>query len=742
MARASHNPDPRDWQRAVRMGWQLNNWIDGDLLSPEDSPSLDNFSDEDRAEVDDLAQVIDILTASSVAIRRLIEQGTLKPSLDRGYQAELGPYGIVELIGQGAMGLVLRAVDQRLEREVAIKIMRAGLVGDRNARMRFMREARAVARLRHANIVAIHEVGESNGIPFLVMEYVDGYSLADRIQAEHPFPGETVAEVFEQIIVGLDQAHRAGIIHRDIKSSNILWDPGTRGIKIADFGLAVLTDNETRITLGETALGTPVYMSPEQANGSPNIDARTDLYSAGVVLFELLTGHLPFEGKHPAVLIRKILEERPALTDRALEPACAQMYKLSLRLLAKHPEDRLPSAQAVLNALHQCGPIDLPERRRMIVKRSVAAVALLVLLVLIVVPWINAKTPAGLVPKTPSLSDARAATEFGGPSRRIVVQWDDDAAWQTFADFEGESVQVLDAVAVNHEEQRVVVAGLADPARDVGISVLNANGRELWTISATDHRRWPDVNQRDTWVCASVIALDVDLVPGEEVVVMCHGDGYPTRISILDLATREFQSTFWHMGHIAKLIVLRDFFPDGRPALAAHGFNNKLDGFDDQIPQTSTYSPWDLTPVAMILDPMDMDGLGPPTTNRVPGLTSSTPIAYRFLNRPYTRTVCRVTGDTDKRARVLQRVDAVFTDDEFANIGDIEVAHAPADAPLARLVVYLQGIDAVNNPRTRGALLVDRNLEPLAFHPTNTGGETRELTLADWRPYWRKIERN
>ena len=253
-------------------------------------------------------------------IARLIEHGILQRSDDPRTPARFGAYEIVGCIGEGGMGIVLRGRDVALNRTVAIKLIRPELADEDEITARFAHEARCAAALRHPNIVTIHATGQEHGTPFLVMEHVDGETLADRIQRVGTLQPASTGEIFRQILAGLQEAHETGLLHRDIKSSNILLDGADDQVKIADFGLARVLTHQTRITLGASALGSPEYMSPEQARGDQDLDPRSDLYSAGIVLYEMLTGRTPFRAETPTGVIFRILHEEP-VDPRSIQPA-------------------------------------------------------------------------------------------------------------------------------------------------------------------------------------------------------------------------------------------------------------------------------------------------------------------------------------------------------------------------------------------------------------------------------------
>jgi serine/threonine-protein kinase len=237
--------------------------------------------------------------------------------------AGLEGYEVSEVLGQGAMGVVLKAFEPALKRWVAIKVLAPDLADDRLARQRFAREAQAAAAVRHEHIITIHAVSEARGLPFLVMEYVAGGSLQEYLDAQGPPDWRAVARLGAQVAAGLAAAHARGLVHRDIKPSNILLHgeaaPGHLGAaRICDFGLARAAE-EVRLTLSGTVVGTPMYMAPEQARCEA-VDARADLFSLGSVLYALATGQEPFPPGNPMAVLRQVCEVVPRPV-RELNPA-------------------------------------------------------------------------------------------------------------------------------------------------------------------------------------------------------------------------------------------------------------------------------------------------------------------------------------------------------------------------------------------------------------------------------------
>ncbi len=285
------------------------------------------------------------------ALRELQERlfpGPRKPGEPLGV---LDGYEVRELLGHGAMGAVFRAVDRGLERPVAIKTLLPHRVADKQAMSRFLQEGKAVAALTHDNIVRVYAVGEAAGIPYLVMEYVQGMTLAARLQKEAPLPLAEIVRLGLDAASGLSAAHAQGLVHRDVKPANLLVQEGTGRVKIVDFGL-VKVAGKSGVSEPGRVLGTPYFMSPEQAEGQTP-DCRTDLFSLGSVLYYACTGRRPFEGSTLLTVLRAVAEENPRPV-RALNPALpAWLEELVAGLLTKDPARRYPTA-AELRRLLLC----------------------------------------------------------------------------------------------------------------------------------------------------------------------------------------------------------------------------------------------------------------------------------------------------------------------------------------------------------------------------------------------------
>jgi WD40 repeat protein/tRNA A-37 threonylcarbamoyl transferase component Bud32 len=271
----------------------------------------------------------------------------------------VGDYELLEEIARGGMGVVYKARQASLNRIVAVKMILAGQLASETDVKRFRSEAAAAARLQHKNIVAIHEVGEHEGQHYFSMDFVDGPSLAEVVR-KGPLPARQAAQCVKTIAEAVEHAHRQGILHRDLKPSNILLDPQGQP-RVTDFGLAKHVASGGRqppdespdsgLTATGQVLGTPSYMPPEQATGEGCVDSRSDVYSLGAVLYELLTGHVPFQAETPALTIQQILETEPVAPARLLPTIPRDLDTVCLKCLQKDPQRRYASAQELADDL-------------------------------------------------------------------------------------------------------------------------------------------------------------------------------------------------------------------------------------------------------------------------------------------------------------------------------------------------------------------------------------------------------
>ncbi len=260
-----------------------------------------------------------------------------------------GRYKVVQEVGKGAMGIVYKAFDPQIDREVALKVLRKDRLTDDEFAQRFFKEAKAIGRLSHPNIVTVYDVGQDHGTIYIAMEFLEGMPLDEAIRDDNLQITE-IGSIGAQIAEALDYAHRKGVIHRDIKPSNIILNSNGR-IKITDFGVAQIED---LLTLHQTQagaiIGTPVYMPPEQINGQ-SVDGRSDLYALGVILYELLTGAKPFTGENFAAVFASVLSHTPDEPAKIVSDISKGQSNLIMKSISKEPDSRFQTGREMSAAL-------------------------------------------------------------------------------------------------------------------------------------------------------------------------------------------------------------------------------------------------------------------------------------------------------------------------------------------------------------------------------------------------------
>jgi hypothetical protein len=273
----------------------------------------------------------------------------LQPPVEPGQLGRFAGYEVLGVIGRGGMGVVLKAIDPALGRLVAIKVLAPQWATSTAARQRFAREARATAAIRHEHVVAIHAVNEQDGLPYLVMEYVHGMSLQQRLDQTGPLRVEEIVRIGLQTAAGLGAAHAHGLIHRDVKPANILLENGVECVKLSDFGLARAIDDASLTQSGVIA-GTPQYMAPEQARGAA-LDHRADLFSLGSVLYALCTGRPPFRAPTTLAVLRRVCDDTPRPIQDINPDIPDWLVEIIATLHAKEPADRFQAAAEVADLL-------------------------------------------------------------------------------------------------------------------------------------------------------------------------------------------------------------------------------------------------------------------------------------------------------------------------------------------------------------------------------------------------------
>ncbi len=268
-------------------------------------------------------------------------------------------YEILDYIGRGGMGMIYKAHDRVLDEIVALKTLRPQIANDQDMVKRFVAEIKLARKIRHRNVCAIHDYGQDGSLIYISMEYIEGIDLKKILTEKGPFPPQEAFEIAIQVAKGLEAIHEAGVIHRDLKTHNLMRD--SRGVvKLLDFGIAKQQDKESGMTGTGQLVGTPEYMSPEQVRGKA-IDHRSDLYALGIVVFEAFTGQVPFHGDTPIITLFKHLEEPPPLTGPRARLLPHAAVPVLARMLAKAPADRYATAGDIIEALRQARTEAFPE---------------------------------------------------------------------------------------------------------------------------------------------------------------------------------------------------------------------------------------------------------------------------------------------------------------------------------------------------------------------------------------------
>jgi WD40 repeat protein/tRNA A-37 threonylcarbamoyl transferase component Bud32 len=284
-----------------------------------------------------------------------LAMGLLQPPQEEDEIGRIGDYRVFRVLGRGGMGVVFEAEDIHLRRRVALKVMTPAMASHPTACQRFLREARAAAKVKDDHVVTIYQVNGDKGVPFLAMEILSGESLDDRLKREAPLPVAEILRIGREIAQGLHAAHRCGLIHRDIKPANIWLDSDTGRVKILDFGLARAQEEEIKLTQENAVIGTPAFMAPEQARGEP-LTAQSDLFSLGCVLYFMASGQLPFKASTTIATLNAINTSQPPAPAAANSKIPKELSRVIMKLLEKQPADRPASALVVAEFLKAIDP--------------------------------------------------------------------------------------------------------------------------------------------------------------------------------------------------------------------------------------------------------------------------------------------------------------------------------------------------------------------------------------------------
>ncbi len=775
------SPPEKDDSRDALVGKIINDFIDrknrGENLTEDDLfRQYPELAGSLRGSLRILSAVARVSpTADQLnTIESLVSSGVLHQSEDDGYAAELGEYKIVDFLGRGGMGVVLRAFEERLNRTVALKILRPDVANDEISVQRFEREAKAAGSLQHPNVVTVYTVGLLDGVAYMAMELVNGPTLAEIIREHGPLPSDVTLSLFKQILRGLSAAHAAGLVHRDIKPSNLLlsfpegYNPDETlsalmekaTVKIADFGLARVLAVTNRITMPELAVGTPEYMSPEQVRGELEIDARADLYSAGVVLYEMLAGRTPFKADSPVPVIHQVLQVKPPLPNSFASPINSRLERIALRLLAKKPEDRMPDADAVIASIDSSTSVAMPERRRKLIKVFSVIIASALLTILVVLYGGKLSRPAVPTEDWQKATNLNSKWELkyrvNEPFLFKSKAGQDD--WNLLGDFSDVGGCIKTAAFLDQGDKPAqVLVGVYEPATGDSLFRIDLQGNPTPfegihknSIGFSSDLPWPDIGTKGApdkapWYCSYVLAADLGKNYGQSILAIAqHHSQHPCCVSIIDSLSGEQCVSFWHWGHITKLWVIKDFFGNGNPAIIAKGVNNKLDGFNGPDPKIDKVrTKWDLVSCLMIIDPNRMRGIGPPRTTWIPAnsLGRDLPYAYAYLDLPYTRDVKKADGRDESGNLIMRTLPADRPISDFGFINDIK--YLPNHSYPIEVAIMAQRTSigpAGEKYKGRVTLRLDRHLQVQAVEQV-AGKEVKDqdALIEKWQNHWQTV---
>jgi hypothetical protein len=460
----------------------------------------------------DVPAVEQLAAAEAGPATAAVDLSFLALSPEPGTLGRLDHYEVLEVVGRGGMGVVLRARDTKLERVVAIKVLASPLAVSGSARQRFAREAKAAAAIRNEHVIDIHAVCDDAAVPYLVMEYIDGLNLEALLRRGGPLEVKEVLRIGMQVAGGLAAAHKQGLVHRDVKPANILLENGVQRVKLTDFGLARAVDDASLTQSGVIA-GTPLYMAPEQAASEP-IGARADLFSLGSVLYELCTGRPAFRGPSTMAVMRRVCYETPR-PIREINPDIPKaLCQVIDRLHAKNPADRPASAQEAADLLAGLlADLSEPRTQRSVVSGPRSAACSTALRARLGRrPWLWAAAALVLLCVGLGVGEATGVTDMRGtvmhfffPEGTLVVEVDDPGVSVAV---DGADVVITGAgakeIRLKAGQYKVQASKDGKVVRQELVTV-NRNGRQIVRIS----QEAPAVTAAEAWE-KSVAALPVE----------------------------------------------------------------------------------------------------------------------------------------------------------------------------------------------------------------------------------------
>lgn len=706
-----------------------------------------NDGDDVRATARAMEVVVSAIPDEILYGSRLVDRPKVPGQLPR-----IGNYELHGEIGAGGMGVVFLARDVRARQRdyVALKTIRPELV-DTEAAKHFGREIQTLQNLNHTYIVPVLDVSHpSEKPPFIVMPYFSRGSVARLIESSGALPVRDVARFAWQVATAIQHAHDLGVRHGDIKPANLLLTDDGESLCISDFGLArnFASNCDADGILRRSRGGTPQYMSPQMVDGREEAYAA-DIYSFGATMYEILAGRPPFVSEEKnsdawrADIHRQIRQGMPTAIAELRPDATHRLIEIIEKAMAHDVEKRYAHIRTAVRDLATAGygpPRGDSEQlaRRTLRRRLLSVAAAIAAVAALVGTWLTiAPAQSGII-ETVQVDESRPT---------VLLTWrhgcNEPEVFHTFPP--SAFPVVADTISLRTGGPQAVVAGVARPVEGHNLFLFDREGTELnrWDLSST--RRWRDCGPPTKWKVAAIVTGNLDGEDGDEIAVAASDAfEYPSRITIIDPRTGDVRSTFWHLGQLSGLLIIDDFFGPGHPALVVSGSNNKLDGFnaegEEHPPRPYPGRPGEDPPrtaygrvgVLMILDPRDMNGVGPPRVPETQNLEGANPYAYAFLDAPSTQNRYTPDGTFDLEMPQPQQVVA---------IGCVERVQSEVEnhAPWLRICADRRA-DAPPEAWQSAILQVDRHLALRNVLLADAG--TDQTTAEHWYRVWTPVIRN